>query len=110
MRSATLLLSLWCSAGLFAQNWALINPAYKYNYSLGGTDTITNQIFATQWIRLGPDSFRYAFNLDRHGCDTSTVGAAGLLRVAGPASVHRVVKRPPVWHLADDPDRSFCSR
>ncbi len=31
-----------------AQDWALLNPAYRYNYSLGGTDTITNQVFVTQ--------------------------------------------------------------
>ena len=70
MRSAALLLSLCGASGLFAQNWTLINPAYKYNYSLGGTDTITNQIFATQVDTLGPDSFRYELNRIGVQCDT----------------------------------------
>ncbi|MBP6389583.1 MAG: T9SS type A sorting domain-containing protein [Flavobacteriales bacterium] len=78
MRNTTLLLSLCGASGLFAQNWALINPAYKYNYSLGGTDTITNQIFATQVDTLGPDSFRYSTNLVVEPCDTCELGSLGI--------------------------------
>ncbi|MCC6654279.1 MAG: hypothetical protein IT231_03845, partial [Flavobacteriales bacterium] len=46
MRSILLLIALSGSAAS-AQNWALLNPAYKYNYSNDGTDTISNQIFVT---------------------------------------------------------------
>ncbi|MEO8590725.1 MAG: T9SS type A sorting domain-containing protein [Flavobacteriales bacterium] len=45
-----------------AQNWALLNPAYKYNYSNDGTDTISNQVFIKGTEVLGSDSVRYAFN------------------------------------------------
>jgi len=70
MRSAILVFGLYSAPSLIAQDRALINPAYKYNYSLGGTDTITNQIFVTQVDTLGPDSFRYALNLIGIRCDT----------------------------------------
>ena len=56
---ATLCLLFMISNGLVAQNWALINPAYKYNYSNDGTDTISNQVFVTHLDTLGVDSFRY---------------------------------------------------
>ena len=45
-----------------AQNWALLNPAYKYNYANDGSDTISNQIFVTHIDTLGVDSFRYELN------------------------------------------------
>ena len=57
MRSILLLIALSGSAAS-AQNWALLNPAYKYNYSNDGTDTISNQIFVTHIDTLGVDSFR----------------------------------------------------
>lgn len=44
------------------QDWAVINPAYRYNYSDDGTDTISNQIFVTNIDTLGVDSFRYELN------------------------------------------------
>jgi len=53
-----------------AQNWALLNPAYKYNYSNDGTDTISNQIRVMQVDTLGPDSFRYELNRVVELCDT----------------------------------------
>lgn len=43
MRSALLPLALVCTLLVHAQNWALLNPAYRYNYSNDGTDTISNQ-------------------------------------------------------------------
>ena len=46
-----------------AQNWALLNPDYRYNYSNDGTDTISNQIRVMDIDTLGPDSFRYELNL-----------------------------------------------
>lgn len=57
---AALLFSLSLTAS--AQNWALLNPVYKYNYSTDGTDTISNQVFVTHIDTLGPDSFRYELN------------------------------------------------
>ncbi len=45
-----------------AQNWALLNPAYRYNYSNDGTDTISNQIRVMDVDTLGVDSFRYELN------------------------------------------------
>ncbi len=53
-----------------AQNWALLNPAYKYNYSNDGSDTISNQIFVTHIDTLGVDSFRYELNGVVELCDT----------------------------------------
>jgi hypothetical protein len=53
-----------------AQNWALLNPAYKYNYSNDGTDTISNQIRVMHVDTLGPDSFRYELNRVVELCDT----------------------------------------
>ncbi len=61
MRGLALLPLLACF-GANAQNWALLNPAYKYNYSNDGSDTISNQLFVTHIDTLGPDSFRYELN------------------------------------------------
>ena len=61
MRNLAFLFLLLCSAAS-AQNWALLNPAYKYNYSNDGSDTISNQIFVTHVDTLGVDSFRYELN------------------------------------------------
>jgi len=62
MRGRLILISLLTGASLAAQDWALLNPAYRYNYSLGGTDTITNQIFVERFDTLGPDSIAYRLN------------------------------------------------
>lgn len=60
-----------------AQNWALLNPAYKYNYSNDGTDTISNQVFVTNIDTLGPDSFRYELNRIGVVCDTCPASLGG---------------------------------
>ncbi|MBL0043901.1 MAG: hypothetical protein IPP33_05645 [Flavobacteriales bacterium] len=52
MRSLTFISLLFCSV-VSAQNWALLNPAYKYNYSNDGSDTISNRIFVTHIDTLG---------------------------------------------------------
>lgn len=57
-----LLLAFAAPLTCLAQNWALINPDYKYNYSNDNTDTISNQVFVTQIDTLGPDSVLYALN------------------------------------------------
>lgn len=64
----TLLLGT-ATSGL-AQDWALLNPAYRYNYSLGGTDTITNQVFVTQIDTLGTDDLLLNLNGVAKVCDT----------------------------------------
>ena len=69
MRGLALLPVLFCVAAT-AQNWALLNPAYKYNYSNDGSDTISNQIFVTHIDTLGVDSFRYELNRIGVVCDT----------------------------------------
>lgn len=60
-----------------AQDWALLNPAYRYNYSNDGTDTISNQIRVMQVDTLGPDSFRYELNLIGVVCDTCPASLGG---------------------------------
>ncbi len=62
--------SLVTGLSAHAQNWALLNPTYKYNYSNDGTDTISNQIFVTHIDTLGVDSFRYELNRIGVVCDT----------------------------------------
>lgn len=68
MRTRSLLALLLLSATAQAQNWALLNPSYKYNYSNDGTDTISNQIFVTHIDTLGVDSFNYSLNLVAELC------------------------------------------
>lgn len=62
MRIGSLLGALLLCLTAQAQNWALLNPAYRYNYSNDGTDTISNQIRVMDVDTLGPDSFRYELN------------------------------------------------
>jgi hypothetical protein len=62
MRTGSTLLFLALAGFVQAQNWALLNPAYRYNYSNDGTDTISNQIRVMDVDTLGPDSFRYVLN------------------------------------------------
>lgn len=50
------------SIAALGQNWALLNPTYKYNYSDDGTDTISNQVFAMDVQTLGTDSFLFELN------------------------------------------------
>ncbi len=62
MHSLSTTLALVLGLVVNAQDWALINPAYRYNYSDDGTDTISNQIRVMHIDTLGPDSFRYELN------------------------------------------------
>jgi len=61
----------------FGQDWALINPAYRYNYSDDGTDTISNQIRVMEVDTLGPDSIRYELNRIAVVCDTCPASLGG---------------------------------
>jgi len=72
-----LLLSLLLDTVAWAQNWALLNPAYRYNYSNDGTDTISNQIRVMHVDTLGPDSFRYELNRVGVVCDTCPASLGG---------------------------------
>src|SRR5436190_9540185 len=62
MRKLYIFLFLLNTIAASAQNWALLNPAYKYNYADDGTDTISDQLFVTSIDTLGVDSFHYALN------------------------------------------------
>ena len=61
MRSISFLLFL-IGAAASAQDWTLLNPAFKYNFSDDGSDTISNQVFVADITLLGVDSFRYELN------------------------------------------------
>ncbi|MBK9147347.1 MAG: hypothetical protein IPM12_05930 [Flavobacteriales bacterium] len=78
MRTFALLITFSLEGIVNAQNWALINPAYKYNYSNDGTDTISNQIRVLYIDTFGPDSFRFDLNLIGIPCDTCGVELGGL--------------------------------
>jgi hypothetical protein len=68
MRTLSTLLLLTINLLSFGQDWALINPAYRYNYSDDGTDTISNQVFVTGTELVGPDSIRFALNRTARSC------------------------------------------
>lgn len=54
---------LLCVLDASAQDWALINPAYKYNYSDDGTDTISNQVLVVSIDTINLDTTRMAMPL-----------------------------------------------
>jgi hypothetical protein len=97
-----LALLIFClSLSANAQNWALLNPAYKYNYSNDGTDTISNQVFVTHIDTLGPDSFRYELNTITELCDTCQ-GPQLFLKTNSPEFLQRRVRAgATVWHFSD---------
>ena len=100
MRGLALLPALLCVAAS-AQNWALLNPAYKYNYADDGSDTISNQIFVTHIDTLGVDSFRYELNGVAELCDTCQ-GSQLFLRTNSPQFLQRTVRAgATVWHFSD---------
>ena len=88
-------------ANCIAQDWALINPTYKYNYSNDGTDTISNQIFVTHIDTLGVDSFRYELNLIAKLCDTCATPSTFLLLNQPQFMQRKVDIGPSVWHFHD---------
>lgn len=92
--------ALSCSL-LYAQNWALINPDYKYNYSNDGTDTISNQVFVTHVDTLGVDSFRYELNRIALVCDTCGSGDYSVfIRLDEPQFLGgQVTRSQGIWHL-----------
>lgn len=77
MRGALITMGLLASGSLAAQNWALLNPAYRYNYSNDGTDTIRHQIRVMDVDTLGVDSFRYELNRIGVVCDTCPASMGG---------------------------------
>ena len=78
MRTLSTLLLLTITLLSFGQDWALINPAYRYNYSDDGTDTISNQIRVMEVDTLGVDSFLYTLNRIAFLCDTCPASLGGL--------------------------------
>ncbi len=102
MRSIVLALLVPCSWGLHAQNWALVNPAYKYNFSNDGTDTISNQVFVTHIDTLGPDSFRYVLNRIAQPC--SNCGDTCNIRVNLPQFLFfECISSGAVFHIGSEP-------
>lgn len=100
MRHAAILLA-YCTLAAHAQNWALLNPAYRYNYSNDGTDTISNQIRVMQVDTLGPDSFRYELNSVTELCDTCQ-GPQVFLRTNRAQFLQRsVLAGTTTWHFSD---------
>ncbi|MGV9012978.1 MAG: T9SS type A sorting domain-containing protein [Flavobacteriales bacterium] len=107
MRKSFLLFLLCHCSLLSAQNWALINPDYKYNYSNDGTDTISNQIFVTQVDTLGVDSVVYKMNSVGELCDTcgstytsncmDVQSSDGALRLHIPQFLGGLVTRAGTW-------------
>jgi hypothetical protein len=74
MRQFHLTCFVLISLSLSAQNWALLDPANKYDYALGGSDTITDQVFIEDIDTLGPNDFWYALNTIAERCDTCADG------------------------------------
>ncbi len=72
MRTLLAIVLLAAADITLAQDWALLNPAYRYNYGNDGTDTISNQVRVMDVDTLGPDSFRYELNRIGVVCDTCT--------------------------------------
>ncbi|MFN6115388.1 MAG: hypothetical protein ACK46G_16010 [Flavobacteriales bacterium] len=68
MRTLLAIILLAAANVTLAQDWALLNPAYRYNYSDDGTDTISNQVFVTGTELVGPDSIRFALNRTARSC------------------------------------------
>lgn len=68
MRSCIALIIILIRSVAMGQDWALINPAYRYNYSDDGTDTISNQIKVTHQEALGPETTQLEFNRTAQLC------------------------------------------
>lgn len=68
MRSCIALVIILTHSVALGQDWALINPAYRYNYSDDGTDTISNQIRVLGIDALGLDGIRYTLNTISRRC------------------------------------------
>ena len=62
MRTLQFCLLMLTGTTLLAQNWVVLNPAYRYNYKTDDSDTIRSQIRVMDIDTLGPDSFRYELN------------------------------------------------
>ncbi len=90
-----------CASVAHAQNWALLNPAYRYNYSNDGTDTISNQIRVLDVDTLGVDSFRYELNPIAKVCDTCTAAGLFLLLNQPQFMQRRVNVGSTAWHFHD---------
>lgn len=113
MRSVFLLIALSGSAAS-AQNWALLNPAYKYNYSNDGTDTISNQIFVTHIDTLGVDSFRYELNPGGVICPACSQGHTAacwsgletdLVRITAPQALgQELILDGTAWYFVGESD------
>lgn len=83
-----------------AQNWALINPEYHYNFNNDGSDTIKYQLRTTQVDTLGFDSIRYALPLVAQPC--SDCGDTCNVRFNVPQFFRRTcLATTPEWRFTD---------
>ena len=78
MRLALLALLLLVCNVLSAQNWALLNPDYKYNYSNDGTDTIVQQVAIIGTPIFEGDTMKVHLAHHTSICDTCTAADAGI--------------------------------
>ncbi|MBK9176989.1 MAG: T9SS type A sorting domain-containing protein [Flavobacteriales bacterium] len=101
MRVALFSVALLANFALAGQDWALLNPAYRYNYSNDGSDTISTQIRVTDIDTLGVDSFRYELNLIVKECDTCTAPGLFLLLNQPQFMQRKVNIGPTAWHFHD---------
>ncbi len=83
MRRTLLILAVLAACTCSAQNWALLNPAHTYNYGIGGSSLITEQVFVTSTDTLAPDSFRFDLNTIAAACDTCTTTLNGFTYTNG---------------------------
>jgi len=81
MRAVVLVASSLIGVGVHAQDWALINPAYKYNYSIGNGDTIVHQIRVDLTEAIAADSFRYELNKVAEPCAGCNAGCDLRMRI-----------------------------
>ncbi|HRH70356.1 MAG TPA: T9SS type A sorting domain-containing protein [Flavobacteriales bacterium] len=68
MRAAILFASCVVATIGQAQDWALINPEYKYNYSNDGTDTIRHQVKVINSETLGAEISVFQLNRTAEYC------------------------------------------
>lgn len=100
MRNILLLWSAALCSSAPAQNWALINPAYAYNFNDDGTDTIKYQLRTIDMDTLSLDSMLYTLPVVAQPC--SDCGDTCNLRLDVPQFFQRrCLATPLVWRFMD---------
>lgn len=114
MRTLSTLLLITITSLSSGQDWALINPAYRYNYSDDGTDTISNQIRVMDVDTLGVDSFRFELNRIGVICPSCSPGYSPTCSFGGETDMirsttaqvwgHRALRFGSSWLLIGETD------